>query len=145
MAGHGEIEDVPADATWERLKADAGSVLVDVRTRAEWTFVGLPDVEALGKRLIAVEWQSFPEGRINPDFVEALTSHLERLGIARDAEVFFLCRSGARSRAAATAMAEAGFSRCRNVADGFEGPLDADGKRGGIAGWKAAGLPWRQG
>lgn len=145
MAGHGEIEDVPADATWERLKADAGSVLVDVRTRAEWTFVGLPDVEALGKRLIAVEWQSFPEGRINPDFVEALTSHLERLGIARDAEVFFLCRSGARSRAAATAMAEAGFGRCRNVADGFEGPLDADGKRGGIAGWKAAGLPWRQG
>lgn len=145
MADHGEIEDVPADATWERLKADAGSVLVDVRTRAEWTFVGLPDVEALGKRLIAVEWQSFPDNRINPAFVETLATHLEKLGIAKNAEVFFLCRSGARSRAAAAAMAEAGYSHCRNVADGFEGPLDAVGQRGGVAGWKAAGLPWRQG
>jgi hypothetical protein len=31
------------------------------------------------------------------------------------------------------------------VAEGFEGPLDANRRRGGRAGWKYAGLPWVQG
>ena len=53
-------------------------------------------------------------------------------------------RSGARSAAAAKAMTAAGYSTCLNVADGFEGPLDAQAKRGSAGGWKAAGLPWRQ-
>lgn len=145
MVDRVEIEDVPVETTWERLKSDAGSALVDVRTRAEWTFVGLPDLEATGKRVIAAEWQSFPGNHIDPDFVEKLQRLFADVGIAKDAEVFFLCRSGARSKAAAAAMAEAGFTRCRNVKDGFEGPLDAGGQRGGVAGWKAAGLPWRQG
>ena len=145
MADRAEIEDVPVETTWDRLKTDAGSALVDVRTRAEWTFVGVPDLETVGKRVLAVEWQTFPDSRVDPDFVGKLVTLLEREGVEKDAEVFFLCRSGARSRAAAAAMAEAGYTRCRNIADGFEGPLDADRKRGNVAGWKAAGLPWRQG
>ena len=63
----------------------------------------------------------------------------------KDAELFFICRSGVRSRMAAEAMANAGYGRCRNVADGFEGPLDANRHRGQVAGWKSAGLPWVQG
>ncbi|AHB47282.1 sulfurtransferase [Hyphomicrobium nitrativorans NL23] len=145
LAGNVEIEDVPADAAWERLKTDAGSALVDVRTRAEWTFVGLPDLETVGKQVLAVEWQTFPDSRVDPDFVGKLATLLGQVGVAKDAEIFFLCRSGARSEAAAAAMAEAGYTRCRNVADGFEGPLGPDRKRGAVAGWKAAGLPWRQG
>lgn len=140
-----KIEDVPAAETWARLKADEKAVLVDVRTRAEWTFVGTPDLSTLGKRVITVEWQTFPESRVDPDFVERLCQLLEGSGISKNTEVFFLCRSGARSRAAAAAMADAGYSLCRNVEDGFEGPLDAAQKRGHVAGWKAAGLPWRQG
>jgi len=38
----------------------------------------------------------------------------------------------------------AGFPRAFNVADGFEGPVDQEGHRGTVAGWKADGLPWRQ-
>jgi rhodanese-related sulfurtransferase len=145
LADRVNIEDVPAAEAWAHLKADAGAVLVDVRTRAEWTFVGLPDLSTLDRRVVTVEWQTFPDGRVIPEFVGTLTRLLEGAGVAKDAELFFVCRSGARSRAAATAMAGAGYTRCRNVADGFEGPLDATGKRGRIAGWKAAGLPWRQG
>ncbi len=133
------------DETWARLTADKGAVLVDVRTRAEWTFVGLPDLSTLNKRVMTVEWQTFPDNRIDPEFVEKLNKLLEGAGVAKDAEVFFVCRSGARSRSAAAAMADAGYTRCRNVAEGFEGPLDADQRRGQVAGWKAAGLPWRQG
>jgi rhodanese-related sulfurtransferase len=145
LAGTVKIEDVPVEETWVRLKADKDAVLVDVRTRAEWTFVGLPDLSELNKRVITVEWQTFPDNRVNPEFVEKLTELLDGAGVAKDAEVFFVCRSGARSKAAATAMAAAGYTRTRNVAEGFEGPLDSDQKRGQVAGWKAAGLPWRQG
>jgi len=140
-----KIEDVPVEETWARLQSDADAVLIDVRTRAEWTFVGLPDLSTLNKRVQTIEWQAFPDSRVDPDFVEKLSGLLEGAGVAKDAELFFLCRSGARSRAAAAAMADAGYTRCRNVADGFEGPLDATQKRGQVAGWKAAGLPWRQG
>jgi rhodanese-related sulfurtransferase len=141
----GKIEDVPATETWARLKADAETVLIDVRTRAEWTFVGLPDLNTLNKRVVTVEWQTFPDNRVDPEFVEKLSGLLDRAGVKKNAELFFVCRSGARSRQAAAAMADAGYERCRNVEDGFEGPLDPTQKRGQVAGWKAAGLPWRQG
>jgi rhodanese-related sulfurtransferase len=76
----------------------------------------------------------------NPEFVAALSSALSD----KETPLLFLCRSGARSAAAAKAMTAAGYSTCFNVADGFEGPLDAQAKRGAAGGWKAAGLPWRQ-
>jgi rhodanese-related sulfurtransferase len=140
-----KIEDMPANETWVHLKDDAKAVLIDVRTRPEWTFVGLPDLSTLNKRVVTIEWQTFPDNRVDPDFVEKLSRLLEGAGVAKDDELFFVCRSGARSRSAAVAMADAGYTRCRNVEDGFEGPLDPTQKRGQVAGWKAAGLPWRQG
>ena len=76
----------------------------------------------------------------NPDFVTALAG-----GVAdKNTPLLFLCRSGARSAAAAKAMTAAGYSTCLNVSDGFEGPLDGEAKRGSSGGWKASGLPWRQ-
>lgn len=145
MAGGVDIEDVPVKEVWARLKEDAGAVLIDVRTRAEWAFVGLPDLSGVGKRVVTVEWQTFPDNRVDPGFSDRLGMLLEGAGMKKDAELFFICRSGGRSRMAAEAMAIAGYSRCRNVADGFEGPLDGDRHRGRVAGWKFAGLPWVQG
>ncbi len=139
------IEDVPVEEVWARLEKDAGSVLIDVRTRAEWAFVGLPDLQKIGKRVFTVEWQTSPESRIDAAFPERLIEVLDAAGANKDSELFFICRSGGRSRMAAEAMASAGYRRSRNVADGFEGPLDADRHRGQVAGWKAAGLAWVQG
>jgi rhodanese-related sulfurtransferase len=130
------IQDVPVEEVWARLEKDPGSVLIDVRTRAEWTFVGLPDLDKIGKRVLTVEWQTSPD---------RLTAVLDAAGANKDSELFFICRSGARSRMAAEAIASVGYQRCRNVADGFEGPLDADRHRGQVAGWKASGLAWVQG
>lgn len=145
MAGGVNIEDVPVKEVWARLKEDARAVLIDVRTRAEWAFVGLPDLSGVGKRVVTVEWQTFPDNRVDPGFSDRLGMLLEGASMKKDAELFFICRSGGRSRMAAEAMAAAGYSRCRNVADGFEGPLDGDRHRGRVAGWKFAGLPWVQG
>ena len=135
--------DVDAAQAWEGLKAPDAH-LVDVRTRAEWTFVGVPDLSPLGKEALFIEWQSYPSMAVAGDFVERLAAHLAAEGVPRDAPLYFICRSGGRSQAAAMAMAQAGFGRCYNVAGGFEGRLDPARHRGGVEGWKAAGLPWIQ-
>lgn len=139
------IENVSVTEVWKRLASDAASILIDVRTRAEWAYVGLPDLSGIGKQVIMVEWQTFPDNRIDPGFVANLKEALDAAGVQKSAELFFICRSGGRSRMAAVVMAEAGYACCRNVAEGFEGPLDASRHRGQASGWKVAGLPWVQG
>jgi len=143
--GEVPIAAVTAEEAWVRLKDDPGAVLIDVRTIAEWAYVGLPELGVLGKRPVLVEWQGFPDDRLNTAFVERVAEALKPLGANQDSELLFLCRSGQRSLKAAQAMAAAGYRRCRNVVDGFEGPLDADRHRGRLTGWKARGLPWTQG
>lgn len=136
----GYAGDVTPAVAWKILGELKDAILIDVRTRAEWNYVGVPDLAGLDKKPGLVEWQVFPSMQVNPDFVGALSEALADKGVP----LLFLCRSGVRSVAAAKAMAAAGYSTCLNVADGFEGPLDAQGKRGATRGWKAAGLPWRQ-
>lgn len=136
----GYAGDVTPAVAWKILGELKDAVLIDVRTRAEWNYVGVPDLAGLDKKPGLVEWQVFPSMQVNPDFVGALSEALADKAVP----LLFLCRSGVRSVAAAKAMAAAGYSTCLNVADGFEGPLDAQGKRGATRGWKAAGLPWRQ-
>ena len=136
----GYAGDVAPATAWKILSEHKDAVLIDVRTRAEWNYVGLPDLDALAKKPALIEWQVFPSMQPNPEFVSALSGALTD----KVAPLLFLCRSGGRSAAAAKAMTAAGHSTCLNVADGFEGPLDAQAKRGAAGGWKAAGLPWRQ-
>lgn len=139
------VQDVTVADVWTALERDGAAQLIDVRTRAEWSYVGTPDLAARGRQVILAEWQSFPSNQIDPQFAAQLSETLTKLGCGHDTELFFMCRSGVRSLAAARAMTAAGFTRCRNVTGGFEGQLDADRHRGRLAGWKAAGLPWVQG
>lgn len=139
------IDDVPVDEVWKRLQSDPAAKLIDVRTEAEWAYVGVPDLARIGKEVLLVQWQTYPDNRVDPRFAEQLSALLAKAGVTKDSELFFICRSGGRSRSAALTMAAGGYSRCRNVADGFEGPLDASRHRGRVAGWKVAGLPWAQG
>lgn len=132
--------DITPDQAWDDLRANPKAVLVDVRTRPEWAFVGVPDLSSTGKEPVLISWQVYPEMQRNPGF----ESDLERLGLDRDAPVYFLCRSGVRSKAAAIAMTAAGYRACYNVAGGFEGDPDGARHRGGVNGWKASGLPWIQ-
>lgn len=143
--GASGVEDVSVLETWKRLEGDPKAVLVDVRTRAEWAFVGVPDLSKINKDVMLIEWQTFPDSRTAPDFIERLTTALAAKGVEKSTEIFFICRSGGRSRMAAEAIAGAGYSRCRNVMEGFEGPLDAAHHRSQIAGWKFSGLDWLQG
>lgn len=128
--------DLPPAEAHQRLKANPAAVLIDVRTQPEWTFVGVPQVE----RLVRLSWQVYPTMDVNARFVE----EVQALGLPPDAEIFCICRSGARSASAATALTNAGFTNCWNIAQGFEGDKDGENHRGRTNGWKATGLPWVQ-
>lgn len=129
--------DLSPTEAWDLLAKEPEAVLVDVRSEAEWMFVGVPDLTELGKKLVTVSWTFWPSGERNPTFVETLAD----LGLTTPA--LFICRSGVRSRSAAVAATAAGIGPSYNVSEGFEGELDALGRRGG-SGWRARGLPWRQ-
>lgn len=132
----------PTDA-WHILSSNAKARLVDVRTTAEWAYVGVPDLGEAAQPLF-LEWQSWPSMAVAADFVPTLATALAETGLGPDDPVIFLCRSGVRSAAAARAMTAAGWHRAYNLAGGFEGPPDGERHRGVIAGWKASGLPWTQ-
>jgi rhodanese-related sulfurtransferase len=111
----------------------AGARLVDVRTQPELAYVGrIPGAAA-------VEWQSWPGNQPNPQFIAELAA-----AAPKDAPVMFICRSGARSHAAAEAAAQAGWREAYNVLEGFEGDKNERQQRNTKNGWRKAGLPWTQ-
>lgn len=130
--------DITPQQAWELLASDPEAALVDVRTDAEWRFVGVPDISSLNKPTAFVEWVDV-NGARNEHFVEQLREQ----GVDGERPVVFLCRSGQRSIGAAEAATSAGIGPSYNVLDGFEGATDENGHRG-VVGWRALGLPWRQ-
>ncbi|MBA2352120.1 MAG: rhodanese-like domain-containing protein [Burkholderiales bacterium] len=123
---------LPGEA-FELMQQAPGAKLVDVRTQAEWDWVGrVPGA-------VEIEWMSYPGMVPNEVFMQELGRQVDKESL-----VMFMCRSGARSHHAAMAATEAGFPDCYNVLEGFEGDKDADRHRNSTGGWKAAGLPWIQ-
>jgi len=117
------------------LQQIPGARLVDVRTLAEWQYVGhVPDS-------VLIEWNSYPSGQRNPQFLEELQAKVAKT----EAPMMFLCRSGARSHNAAAAATLAGYPNSYNILEGFEGDKDAHEHRNTMGGWRVAGLPWVQG
>ncbi|MBS91486.1 MAG: sulfurtransferase [Rickettsiales bacterium] len=127
--------------SWDILEKDENSYLVDCRTSAEWSFVGVPDLESIKKKVIFIEWQTFPIMEKNPKFLKEISDNISN----KESKIIFLCRSGARSRSAAEFLTSQGYENCYNCSDGFEGTHNETGHRGRISGWKFADLPWKQG
>ncbi|MCG2575430.1 rhodanese-like domain-containing protein [Dechloromonas sp. XY25] len=126
--------DLTPREAYEVLQLAPGAKLVDVRTRAEWDWVGrVPGA-------VEIEWNQYPGGGRNPNFIAELQRQVDP-----QVPVVFLCRSGVRSIGAATLATEAGYGDCYNILEGFEGDKDTNAHRGNIGGWRHAGLPWIQG
>ena len=141
MSYAGDLSPLQA---WAKL--EDGAILVDVRTEGEWAHIGIPDTAAAGTRRndpLFIQW-NLAGGIPNARFIEQLKLQLEQQApAAGGTELVFLCRSGARSIAAAIAATEAGFTSY-NVLEGFEGEPDRDGERT-VNGWKNRGLPSKLG
>lgn len=126
----GALTPAEANEVWRGMP---GARLVDVRTRAEWDYVGrIPGA-------VEIELLTYPANRPNPAFVSELESKVDKA-----APVLFICRSGGRSHNAAMLATQAGYGAAYNVLEGFEGDRDAQGHRNTVGGWRAAGLPWAQ-
>ncbi len=123
------MREISAEAAFAALREDARAVLCDVRTQNEWRSIGVPDLAGLGRQPVFLEWVSGPGLPPNPDFL----ARLQAAGAAKDAPVYFLCRSGVRSAAAALAADAAGWTHTVNIVGGFEAP----------GGWRASLLPTR--
>jgi rhodanese-related sulfurtransferase len=125
-------EVTPREA-WTLLQNAPGTVLVDVRTQAEWAWVGrVPHA-------VEIEWLSWPSMHKNEHFMTALNRQVDK-----EAMVLFLCRSAQRSHYAALLATQNGWNNCYNILEGFEGDKDARNQRGHVGGWRNAGLPWSQ-
>lgn len=136
--------DVSCCECWEVLKTERHALLFDVRTNVEWIFVGIPDLSQINKEVILVDWQQFPNMTVNPSFTERVNEQVKANIGSEQAKLYFLCRSGVRSIAAAEALTAHGHEGAFNVLHGFEGNPDQNGQRGNLQGWKHDGLPWRQ-
>ena len=123
----------PPDA-YALLQNAPGAKLVDVRTQAEWSWVGqVPEA-------LKIEWNTWPKGERNATFADTLQREVPN----KDTTLLFMCRSGARSSAAATLAAELGYTNVYNVLEGFEGDKNEAGQRNTVSGWRYHRLPWSQ-
>ncbi len=140
--GDMSVYEATPTETWDALKTDPTAILVDVRTKPEWAYVGLPDLSALDKSALLIEWATFPTMERNEHFAEHL---FEQIGDTPPSTIYFLCRSGVRSLRAASLISQADRRiKCVNITGGFEGDKDESGHRGAVNGWKFEGLPWLQ-
>ena len=132
--------DATPEQAWEILRDKPEAVLLDVRTRMEYEYVGHPP------GAVHVPWQEIPDWKVRPEFVSEVREALRATGSAAPEQipVLAMCRSGKRSLAAAEELARQGFREVYNIVEGFEGDRDPDGHRSSVNGWRYRGLPWEQ-
>lgn len=136
MENANNIKSVEA---YERLKSQADAALIDVRTVEEFASVGVPDLSDASAELLLVPIYEAPHMELNPHFENKVDEFIKNYNVS---DLYFICRSGARSQTAAELFKAKGCNTF-NIIDGFEGKMNDDGQRGHIDGWKAAELPWR--
>jgi len=128
------IENLTPQQSWEMMQANPEAVLIDVRTKVEYDFVGHP------LNALHIPWKEAPDWQLNPDFIQQVKEEVDDISIP----LLLLCRSGARSLAAAAALQQAGFKHLVNILDGFDGELDKHKHRSNLGGWRYSQLPWEQ-
>lgn len=141
-------EEITPLETYAMIKKDPAHIkIVDVRTRAEYQFIGHPE----GAYLVPLKFFSNTfkkKGYLLVDNTSFSDDIMKRFDPKAD-KLFFLCRSGTRAAIALNAVVKAGWSadRVYVILGGFEGGKLKDknsvfnGQRSG-GGWRNEGLPW---
>ncbi|PRY69321.1 rhodanese-like domain-containing protein [Marivita geojedonensis] len=139
--------------------AEAGDMLanedvlfVDIRSRAEVAFLGLPkQVDVHIPYMVMPMMAAFNEEKgvydleLNPDFPVDFKSYAEAHGVSSDSRIILMCRSGSRSARAADLLADMGYTQVYSLIDGYEGDKAKEGPGKGqrlVNGWRNAGLEW---
>tara|TARA_B110000259_G_scaffold188223_1_gene245709 strand:+ start:13364 stop:13789 length:426 start_codon:yes stop_codon:yes gene_type:complete len=138
------VKNISAKDAFKNLSQE-NSVLIDVRTDEEVNSVGFPDLSSISKTPIFVPWKLLPNMSMNENFEFDLIDQIKKITDKKESDInlFFLCRSGARSMESALFMSDIGYN-CFNIEKGFEGDLDGSGDRSNLNGWKFDKNPWKQ-
>ncbi len=115
------------------LKSPSDTFIIDVRTKAEYQFVGHPDIP---NGVPNIPFKFYPSWELNKDFVKDVEERYKK-----DDVLITICRSGKRAKTAAKLLLNAGFKNVLYMTDSFEGPKDAKGHRT-VSGWKVNDLPY---
>lgn len=129
-----QIQNLKPGEAWQYMQDNPSAVLIDVRSKMEFAYVGHP------RGALHIPWKEAPTWALNHDFVPDVKKEIPD----KETPVLLLCRSGQRSLAAANALMEAGYTNLFNIDEGFEGALDEEKHRGTSGGWRFHGLPWEQ-
>ena len=123
----------------ERLQNNPQALFVDVRSKAEFKYVGFPE------NSILIPWIDDPDWEPNPEaFSDSVMQELDSRENLLNTEIILICRSGFRSNEALKCLENKGFTQVSHVASGFEGDLDENDHRGNLNGWRHDGMPWSQ-
>jgi rhodanese-related sulfurtransferase len=168
VQGHARSEepkDILSIEAYDMLNTVPNTYLIDVRTRAEYQFIGHAPMAHLfpyfflTDELVKQEdgWE-YQLAKNDKAFVQEISQRFQKSN-----NLLIICRDGTRSILAARELIKAGFKNVYNVKDGFEGPLfpfyeDQNkhkfyrqlAKRNkvpgynhrGFYGWQWWGLPW---
>ena len=123
----------------ERLQNNPQALFVDVRSKAEYKYVGFPENSILIPWIDDPDWESNPEA-----FSDSVMQELDGRENLLNTEIILICRSGFRSNEALKCLENKGFTQVSHVASGFEGDLDENDHRGNLNGWRHDGMPWSQ-
>lgn len=138
-------ENVTPSEAYNLATSDPNVVILDVRTREEWGFVGHPAPNAIGDgaaltgKVFNISIQVENNGQMVPNkwFLDDVK---EKFKDNPNVTIITMCRSGHRSAAAAEILEQAGLN-VLNMSTGFEGGKDMYGYRT-QTGWANEGLPY---
>jgi rhodanese-related sulfurtransferase len=127
-------------------------MFIDVRTRAEVNFLGMPTVADANIPYMEIDnMYSWDEKKgvfklePNSGFLVEVQDRLKQKGMDQGSKIIVMCRSGDRSAKAADLLAKAGYKNVYSVIDGYEGDIAKEGEHKGqraVNGWKNSHLPW---
>lgn len=131
---------------------DKNVLFLDIRTRSEINFLGMPsNADANIPYFMPESWSDWDDKKRNfkltpnSNFLTAVEERLQKKGLTKDSKIVLICRSGSRSAKAANLMHKVGYSNVYTVIDGYEGDKSKAAETKGhrvVNGWKNSGLPW---
>lgn len=142
----------PNQASNYMKKHESKALFIDVRTRPEVNFLGMPTVASSNIPYMKMnDWYSWNAKKknfnldVNSEFSSTVEELVKTKGLTKNDTLILICRSGSRSSKAADLLSKLGYTKVYSIPEGYEGDKSKAVMTKGqriVNGWKNSGLPW---